>query len=216
MVEREGEREDALSRHQIVGGLEARDPAEAGGIADRPAGIGAQASGTKPAASAAPEPEDDPPGWQSVFQGLRANGNGSSFHGPPNANSCNDSLPSTIAPAARKWPITCASARAILSTMIFEWQVVGRPAMSILSLMPTGTPCSGPRARPAQMSFSACRAASSAPSASTLMKAAMRASCASIRSISAATSSTGESRRVAYAEAISVAVSQCRSFTARS
>ena len=32
---------------------------------------------------------------------------------------------------------------------ILEWQVVGRPATSMMSLMPTGTPCSGPRSRPA-------------------------------------------------------------------
>src|SRR6516162_10645047 len=103
------------------------------------------AIGNSPAAKPEPEPEDEPPGWWFVFQGLRAGGHGRSKLGPPIANSWVESLPSTIAPAPRKRDTQTASATAILSARIFEWQVVGRPATSMMSLTPTGTPCNAPR-----------------------------------------------------------------------
>src|SRR5215510_6534060 len=53
---------------------------------------------TSPAATAAPDPDDDPPVKWSRFQGLRAGGNGRSKLGPPIANSCVASLPSRTAP----------------------------------------------------------------------------------------------------------------------
>ncbi len=132
------------------------------------------------------------------------------------ANSCVDSLPRMIAPAWRSLAITAASALATLSTRIFEWQVVGRPATSMMSLMPTGTPCSGPRTRPAAISVSAARAASIAASASSRMKACSFGSSRSMRASSAVSSSTGERRRAANSRAASAAVSQCSSLTARS
>src|ERR1051325_4513788 len=82
------------------------------------------APGTKPAATAAPAPLDDPPGRWSGFHGLRAGGHGRSKLGPPIANSCVDSLPSTIAPAPRNRATQTTSAVATLSIRIFEWQVV--------------------------------------------------------------------------------------------
>src|SRR5262249_7409115 len=107
------------------------------------------AIGNNPAAIPDPDPEEEPPGWCAVFHGLRAGGHGKSKLGPPIANSWVDSLPRTIAPAPRSFATQTASAAAMLSTRIFEWQVVGRPATSMMSLVPTGTPCSGPRGRPA-------------------------------------------------------------------
>src|SRR5205823_11998478 len=101
------------------------------------------ASGNRPAAMPAPDPEDEPPGWCAGFQGLRAGGQGRSKLGPPIANSWVESLPSTIAPAPRSRETQTASAAAMLSIRIFEWQVVGNPATSMMSLMPTGTPCNG-------------------------------------------------------------------------
>src|SRR5512139_2386783 len=86
------------------------------------------AAGTKPAAVAAPEPLEEPPGKWSRFQGLRAGGHGRSNDGPPVANSCVESLPMKTAPAARKRWVTTASAVATLSCRIFECAVVGRPA----------------------------------------------------------------------------------------
>ena len=65
--------------------------------------------------------------------------------------------------------------------MIFEWQVVRSPATSMMSFSATGTPCSGPRMRPARISLSACRASSSARSAPTSMKAFSFGSCFSMR-----------------------------------
>src|ERR1700739_1018080 len=106
------------------------------------------AIGNSPAAKPEPEPEDEPPGWWSVFHGLRAGAHGRSKLGPPIANSCVESLPSTMAPAPRSRDVHTASVDAILSINSFEWQVVGRPATSMISLMPTGTPWRGPRLRP--------------------------------------------------------------------
>src|SRR5580700_10481834 len=117
------------------------------------------AIGNSPAAKPEPEPEDEPPGWWSVFHGLRAGAHGRSKLGPPIANSCVESLPRTMAPAPRRRDTHTASADAILSIKILEWQVVGRPATSMMSLIPTGTPCNGPRKRPDEMSASAALAA---------------------------------------------------------
>src|SRR3954452_9720879 len=102
------------------------------------------AIGNRPAATPGPAPDDDPPGCWPGFHGLRAGGHGRSKLGPPIANSCVESLPTTIAPAARSLLTQTASEVAMLSCSTFEWQVVGRPATSMMSLMPTGTPCSGP------------------------------------------------------------------------
>ena len=85
-----------------------------------------------------------------MFHGLRAGGHGRSKLGPPMANSWVESLPTTMAPAPRSFSTQTASAVARLSCRILEWPVVGRPATSMMSLMPTGTPCSGPRSRPAR------------------------------------------------------------------
>src|SRR5690349_493257 len=50
-----------------------------------------------PAATAAPEPELDPPVKRRVSHGLRAGGQGRSNAGPPMANSCVANLPSITA-----------------------------------------------------------------------------------------------------------------------
>src|SRR5690349_1123199 len=89
------------------------------------------AAGNSPAATPAPDPEDEPPGWWSGFHGLRAGGQGRSKLGPPIANSCVDNLPRTIAPAPRSRETQTASAAATWSIRIFEWQVVGSPATSM-------------------------------------------------------------------------------------
>ncbi len=56
---------------------------------------------TMRAATAVPEPDDEPPVTCSGFHGLRAGGNGRSKLGPPMANSCVASLPSSTPPASR-------------------------------------------------------------------------------------------------------------------
>src|SRR5215470_16441524 len=59
-----------------------------------------RATGTSPAATAAPEPDDEPPVKCARCHGLRAGGHGRSKDGPPCANSCVASLPMRIAPAS--------------------------------------------------------------------------------------------------------------------
>ncbi len=98
------------------------------------------AMGSIPAATAAPDPDEEPPGWWLGFQGFRAGGHGKSNAGPPSANSWVESLPIRIAPAAFSLAATVASLCGILSASIFEWQVVLRPAVSTISLRPNGTP----------------------------------------------------------------------------
>src|SRR5262245_5998153 len=68
------------------------------------------AHGESPAATAAPEPLDDPPVKCSRFHGLRAGGHGKSNEGPPWANSCVAALPRRIAPASYSLAVTVASA----------------------------------------------------------------------------------------------------------
>ena len=58
------------------------------------------ASGTMPAATAAPDPDDEPPVKCAGFHGLRAGGHGRSNDGPACAISCVASLPSSTAPAS--------------------------------------------------------------------------------------------------------------------
>ena len=85
---------------------------------------------TSPAATAAPEPDDEPPGMWSVFHGLRAGGNGRSNDGPPSANSCVATLPSSTPPAAASLAATTESASGTTSSRSLEWHVVRMPAVS--------------------------------------------------------------------------------------
>src|SRR6185312_4878663 len=78
------------------------------------------ANGTRPAATAAPEPLDEPPVKCSRFQGLRAGGHGRSKDGPPCANSWVASLPSSTAPASRSLLVVVASWLGMSSAQILE------------------------------------------------------------------------------------------------
>src|SRR3546814_18405273 len=60
-------------------------------------------TGTNPAATATPDPLEEPPGWWVRFHGLRAGGHGKSNEGPPVANSCKAVLPLIMAPAWRSF-----------------------------------------------------------------------------------------------------------------
>src|ERR1700679_146436 len=82
-----------------------------------------------PPATAAPEPEDEPPGSCAVFQGLRAGGQGRSNDAPPIANSHVASLPRTIAPACRSSVTVAASSVGMWSLNNAEWPVVRTPAV---------------------------------------------------------------------------------------
>ncbi len=85
---------------------------------------------TIPAATAAPEPDDEPPVKQSGRHGLRAGGNGRSNDGPPMANSCVASLPTSTPPPAASFCATTQSASGTRVSSSLEWQVVRMPAVS--------------------------------------------------------------------------------------
>src|ERR1700679_3865437 len=80
-----------------------------------------------PEATAAAEPDDDPPVKWSGFHGLRAGGNGRAKLGPPIANSKVPTLPSRTPPPAASFSCTAQSASGTLSRSKFEWQVVRTP-----------------------------------------------------------------------------------------
>jgi hypothetical protein len=62
VAEREGERENATTRNQAVSRLESDDAASAGRVTHLPPVSLPGAIGNRPAATPAPDPEDEPPG----------------------------------------------------------------------------------------------------------------------------------------------------------
>ena len=82
-----------------------------------------------PAATAAPVPEDEPAVKCSLFQGLRAGGQGRSKDGPPKANSCVASLPSMTVPASAHFFTVWASRAGTLCSSCLECAVVRMPAV---------------------------------------------------------------------------------------
>src|SRR5689334_9562458 len=76
-------------------------------------------SGTRPPATAAPEPLDEPPVKCAVFHGLRAGGKGASKAGPPVANSWVASLPTRMAPAS-------LILRAVVESAFGTWSISTR------------------------------------------------------------------------------------------
>ncbi len=102
------------------------------------------------------------------------------------------SLPRVTAPAATSRATAVQSCSAVKYSAVRVPQEVGSPRMKQRSLNASGTPWSGPRValRPAA---SRRRAAASAPSASTVMKARSRPSSRSTRARHARVASTGES-----------------------
>ena len=73
--------------------------------------------------------------------------------------------PTKTAPAARSAAAVELSSRAIISAWATTPPVVAFPASSVFTFIDTGTPCSGPTARPCAVIRSARSAASSASSA---------------------------------------------------
>ena len=124
-----------------------------------------------PAATAAAEPDEDPPVMRSKSQGFFAGPKALTMPLTPNANSCRFSLPTITAPACFNWRTSSASSAGTRSRNWLLAAVVRTPAVSRRSFSPIGMPCRGPRQRPAMTSASACRACSSADSAVTVIKA---------------------------------------------
>ena len=110
------------------------------------------ASGTIAAATAAAEPLEEPPGVWPELCGLRV------LPGVRVANSVVTVLPMMIAPAARSSDTTDASRDGVLPACSTEPFSVGMSAVSMMSLRPTGTPCSVPIVWPDMRYSSAARA----------------------------------------------------------
>src|ERR1700728_938226 len=78
----------------------------------------------KPAATAAPVPDEEPAVKCSGFHALRAGGQGRSSDGPPMANSCVDNLPISKVPASPHFCTAVASPPGTLCSSNLECPVV--------------------------------------------------------------------------------------------
>ncbi len=142
------------------------------------------AAGTMPAATAAAEPDEEPPGVCARLCGLRVRA------GVSSASSVVTVLPRITAPAARSDATQAASVLGRRPAKMGLPFSVGRSAVSKMSLMPTGTPWSGPVASPALSAASARRAWASASSGSRWAQACTSSSRAAMRSRQARTSAS--------------------------
>ena len=160
-----------------------------------------------PAASAAPEPPDEPPGLKSRFQGLRVT---------PHSRDSVIAAQQNSGVVVRTWMMPPASitrctlpavTSAISSLKTSDPAVQGWPATSTSSLTATGMPSSGRGAPPLPAKrASARRAACSASSKKRMGTALTAGSTASMRAIVASMSSTGESSRLTNSRRASPAV----------
>ena len=137
-----------------------------------------------PAATAAPEPPDEPPGVCPVCQGFRAAPHSSGSVTPFAPNSGVFVLPNTTSPASRKRWVTSACSVATSAARARQPLDVGKPAYSCpRSFTRKGTPANGPA-----RSGSAARA--SAGSVSWATTALIAGLTAAVRSRARASSST--------------------------
>src|SRR5687767_3047126 len=113
-----------------------------------------------PAATAAAEPLEEPPGVCAALCGLRV------LPEAPLANSVVTVLPMMTAPAPRSSATTLASRDGVRPACSGDPFSVGMSAVSTMSLIPTGTPCNGPSGCPSRFHWSAARACPSACSGS--------------------------------------------------
>ena len=122
------------------------------------------ATGASPAATATPEPLEEPPGVRCTARshGLRGVPRCVLVPKLPMANSTVCVLPITIMPAAMSRSASVAVTGDTRSAHTLEPPVVTRPCMSTRSFSAMGTPCSGPTRWPARMARSAASAASRA------------------------------------------------------
>ena len=126
-----------------------------------------RAKKVSPAATAAHEPPEDPPGTCSVFHGFFVDPNQDVSVVLPIANSSIFVLPSRIAPAFLRFSAASAEYGGTNPLKILELHVVSIPSVQILSLIAIGTPASGPVRMPSSICFwisSACASAASSVS----------------------------------------------------
>ncbi|CFM01285.1 Uncharacterised protein [Bordetella pertussis] len=123
-------------------------PLSAAGIRTDPPVSEPSAAGARPAATATPEPLDEPPGirgWDKS-QGLRGVPITGLVPHPPKANSTMCVLPRTTMPAASKRRTAVPVTLLRRSRQAAEPAVVTCPSISHRSLMAIGRPSSGPSA----------------------------------------------------------------------
>ena len=139
-------------------------PHQAAGSRTEPPVSVPMATGARPAATATPEPLDEPPG-------VRCTARSHGFLGVPRcvlvpqlpmANSTVCVLPRTIMPAAMSRSASVAVTGDTRVAHTFDPPVVTRPSRSTRSLSAMGTPWSGPTRWPARIARSAPSAASRA------------------------------------------------------
>ncbi len=142
---------------------------QAAGMRTEPAPSEPIAAATRPAATAAAEPPDEPPGVWSSDHGLRVWPKASPSvigHWP---NSGDVVLPTITAPAARRRRATSPSA-CLPGNSPGQPNAVVSPARSMSSLIAIGTPSNGARS-PSARARSAAAASARAASARTVRKA---------------------------------------------
>jgi hypothetical protein len=142
-----------------------------------------------PAATAAAEPPEEPPGVHVGFHGLAVGPIAECSVEDPMANSSMLVLPTTTAPAAPSFSTTVALKGETYPSRIGDAQVVTSSRIAMLSLIATGMPSRGERTQPASRRASAAAASARAPSSRSRMKAHRepcfdfaRARAASVRS----------------------------------
>src|SRR5687768_15245805 len=99
---------------------------DAGSLIDPPVSV-PSAANARPADTATAAPLLEPPGTCMGFQGLRAGGHGRSKEGPPCANSCVASFPSSTAPCSYSLATAVALVVGTLVAQILECAEVRMP-----------------------------------------------------------------------------------------
>src|SRR5262245_11549661 len=158
-----------------------------------------------PAATAAADPEEEPPGVCSRLRGLRVR------EGVKLASSVVTVLPRMTAPAARRAATQAASLRGWRPLYTGLPCSVGRSAVSMMSLLPTGTPCRAPTPLPSRRCASAAVACAKARSRSRKAQALSCGSSSSIRVRQAVTRACEVRSPLAIRGAASLAVRAVKS-----
>src|SRR5450759_729447 len=138
------------------------------------------ATGANPAATAAAEPPEDPPGTRLVSWGFGVGPKAELSVYEPMANSSVLVLPTMTAPASTNRVTTVASYGGRQPSRIRDEQVVGTPRVHRLSFSATGTPANRPGSSPDATRWSMAVACARAASRVTRLNAWISPSLASM------------------------------------
>src|ERR1035437_9538288 len=138
------------------------------------------ATGANPAATAAAEPPEEPPGTRLVSWGFRVGPKAELSVDEPMANSSILVLPTMTPPASTNRVTTVASYGGRQPSRIRDEQVVGTPRVHRLSFRATGTPANRPGSFPDPTSWSTTAACARAASQVTRLNAWISPSWASM------------------------------------